>query len=265
MATQQAHVLIDEAFDCIAEIHRLMSFHESSSDLYRLNHEAARRPVQVDQKTWQVLSAAQDFSRVSAGCFDVTVASALATSGLLPSSAGTPIPSDDGDWRDIELLPDQHVRFNRPVWVDLGGIAKGYAVDCAVSLLRSLGATQGCVNAGGDLRVFGPDIERVHLLSSMTAREIPILEVNDAAVASSGGDGMHLNGVTRAGIDQRIRVSVVAPDCMAADALTKIVLADSRLAGSLLPQYQAVAYINDPSDDKDSGWRAIAAPGAWPC
>jgi thiamine biosynthesis lipoprotein len=265
MAPPQAHELIDQAFSCIAEIHQLMSFHESGSDLYRLNQEAARRPVQVDQKAWHVISAAQAFSLVSAGCFDATVASTLAESGLLPCSAGTPIPGTGADWRDVELLPGNHIRFRRPLWLDLGGIAKGYAVDCAVELLRRGGVTQGCVNAGGDLRVFGSEPERVHLLSATTSSVMPVLEICDAAVASSGGDGTHFNGVTRVGVDPRIRVSVVAPDCMTADALTKIVLADSRLAESLLPQYRAVAYINDPLDDSNSGWRTIAAPEAKPC
>lgn len=265
MTPTLAHQLIDEAFNCIAEIHQLMSFHESGSDLYRLNQEAVYRPVQVDQKTWHVISAAQAFSLASAGRFDATVASTLAASGILPRVAGMPIPSSGADWRDVELLPDRHIQFRRQLWLDLGGIAKGYAVDCAVELLRQGGAIQGCVNAGGDLRVFGPEPERVHLLSATTSSVMPVLEIGDAAVASSGGDGSHFNGVTRVAVDRRICVSVVAPNCMTADALTKIVLADPRLAESLLPQYRAVAYINDPLDDSDSGWRTIAALEAKPC
>ncbi len=261
----QAHALIDEAFHCIAEIHQLMSFHESGSDLYRLNQQAASRAVQVDQRTWDVISAAQAFSLASAGCFDVTIAGVLVASGSLPPVVGTPMPDNEADWRDVELLPDRHIRFRRPLWLDLGGIAKGYAVDCAVEQLRRGGAIQGCVNAGGDLRVFGPAIERVHLLSATTSGVMPLLEISDAAVASSGGDGMHFNGSTRAGLDRDIRVSVVAPDCMTADALTKVVLADRRLAETLLPQYRAVAYINDPHDDMNNGWHVMAAPEARPC
>lgn len=265
MASPQAHQLIDAAFDCIAGIHRLMSFHESGSDLYRLNQQAAHRPVKVDAETWRVVSAAQSFSRASAGCFDATIASTLAASGLLPCSAGMPIPDAGADWRHVELLPDHHIRFHRPVWLDLGGIAKGYAVDRAVAVLQQGGAVQGCVNAGGDLRVFGPEPERVHLLSAAMPDAMPVLEIGDAAVASSGGDGMHFDGATRAGVDRRIRVSVVAPDCMTADALSKVVLANPGLAESLLPQYRAVAYINDPHGDADSGWRTIAAPEETSC
>lgn len=265
MAPQQAHELIDEAFARIAEIHQLMSFHEAGSDLYRLNHEATQRPVQVAEKTWQVLSAAQGLSSASDGVFDVTVASALVAAGALPWHAEMPVPGGGADWRDVELLPERHVRFHQALWLDLGGIAKGYAVDCAVDFLCGAGVAHGCVNAGGDLRVFGPAVERVYLLSAASASEMPVLEISDAAVASSGGDGMHFNGVTHANVDQRLRASVVAPDCMTADALTKIVLADSRLAASLLPQYRAVAYLFDPRDSTHGGWRTLGAPdeSAW--
>lgn len=260
---QQAHALIDEAFDCIAEIHRLMSFQEAGSDLSRLNREASKVPVQVDQKTWRVLSVAQQFAEASEGCFDVSIAGVLASSGLLSAASEIPIPG--ACWRDIELLPEHHVRFHRPLWIDLGGIAKGFAVDCAIELLQEKGAMEACVNAGGDLRVFGPQIERVHLLSSATAQEIPVLEIDNAALASSGGDGMHINGKTRRHVARDIRVSVVAPDCMTADALTKIVLADSRRAEALLPQYRAVAYLNDAPNGKGIGWRVIAAAGESSC
>lgn len=255
----QAHELISAAFDDVAEIHRLMSFHERGSDLQRLNGQAARQPVRVDARTWQVISIAQAFSAKSAGCFDITIARNLAVSGLLPTFDDLPAPDPDADWRDIELLADQYIRLRRPLWLDLGGIAKGYAVDRAVALLREGGAIGGCVNAGGDLRVFGAAPERVHLLSAATAEVMPVLEINDTAVASSGGDGAHFNGVTRAAVDRRRRVSVVAPDCVSADALSKIVLSDPGLAETLLPQYRAVAYLNDPHEHANGGWRTIAA------
>ena len=257
VATVEAHALIDEAFACIAEIHRRMSFQEAGSDLQRINQQALLRPTRVDQKTWQVLSAAVEYSRASAGVFDVTIADTLSGTGRLSPMAGMPIPDAGASWRDIELLPDHHVQFHRPLWVDLGGIAKGYAVDCALEFLRSAGVMQACVNAGGDLRVFGPEIERVHLLSAARGDVMPVLEISNAAVASSGGDGAHVHGVTRASVHPHTRVSVVAPDCMTADALTKVVLADARLAGALLPQYRAVAYLNDAHHDTISGWRTL--------
>ena len=260
LPSTDAHALIDQAFSCVAEIHRLMSFHEVGSDLHRINQYALLCPTPVDQRTWQVLTAAQEFSRASAGLFDVTIASALVAAGRLSAISGASIPEAGASWRDIELLPGRHVRFHRPLWVDLGGIAKGYAVDCAIELLRKAGATQACVNAGGDLRVFGPHTERVHLLSAARADVMPVLEISDAAVASSGGDGAHLHGVTRESVDLQSRVSVVAADCMTADALTKVVLGDARLAESLLPQYRAVAYLNDSYQVTNGGWRTLGAP-----
>ncbi|TXI09706.1 MAG: FAD:protein FMN transferase, partial [Rhizobium sp.] len=216
------NALIDEAFRIVGEIHRLMSFHETGSDLHRLNKRAAHETVEVAPHTWRVLSFAQEISRASAGVFDVTVARELALAGTLPSFEGMTEPSKEASWQDVELLPGHRVRYRRPLWMDLGGIAKGYAVDCASNFLRDAGAVQGCVNAGGDLLVFGPAAEQVHLLSATRSGQMPVLEVSNAAVASSGGDGAHYNGMTRRLVDRQRLASVVAPDCMAADALSKV-------------------------------------------
>lgn len=256
-----AHALIDCAFERIACVHRLMSFHEADSDLGRLHRAAVKSVVQVDVQTWQVLDAALRFAAASSGCFDISVARTLVAKGILPRPENSQAPADDASWRDIELLPDHCVRFRRPLWIDLGGIAKGYAVDSAIDALREGGARQACVNAGGDLRVIGPETESVHLLGAATASALPVVEVRDAALASSGGDGAHLHGVTRADSGERAHVTVVAPDCMTADALTKVVLADFAIAQRLLPQYSAVAYFHHP----DTGWQTAGAPNVSPC
>lgn len=259
------NALIDEAFRIVGEIHRLMSFHETGSDLHRLNKRAAHETVEVAPHTWRVLSFAQEISRASAGVFDVTVARELALAGTLPSFEGMTEPSKEASWQDVELLPGHRVRYRRPLWMDLGGIAKGYAVDCASNFLRDAGAVQGCVNAGGDLLVFGPAAEQVHLLSATRSGQMPVLEVSNAAVASSGGDGAHYNGMTRRLVDRQRLASVVAPDCMAADALSKVVLADPVVASTLLPQYAAVAYLYEPHGEMKNGWRALGMPAGPAC
>jgi len=78
-----------------------------------------------------------------------------------------------GSWRDIELGQDNRVRFRRRLCVDLGGIAKGYAVDRALEMLPALGAVQACVNAGGDLAVFGPGRNSSASMPRLQTRRCP--------------------------------------------------------------------------------------------
>src|SRR4029453_14877878 len=120
----------------------------------RLNRRAYAAPLEVDPRTFAVLRRARRISRASGGLFDCTVGGALVALGLRPPTVAAP-RGHGASWRDVELLPGCRVRFRRPLAVDLGGIAKGYAVDQAILALEGAGASAACVNAGGDLRVGG--------------------------------------------------------------------------------------------------------------
>ena len=144
---------VGRAFAAVEAVQRRMSFHDPASDVARLNREAARRAVAVHRDTVAVLRWSLEVAAASAGAFDITVAGELVRWGRLPALAGIPA-NPSGTWRDIELDEDDGtVRFHRPVVIDLGGIAKGYAVDRAIESLAEAGAQRCCVNAGGDLRV----------------------------------------------------------------------------------------------------------------
>ena len=150
---------IDRAFAAVARVHALMSFHEPGSELSRLNRAAHAGPVPVSGHLRRVLRAACRLSALTDGRFDVTVAPTLVRWGYLPGSPDSTEPT--GDWRDIRLGTDGTVRFARPLLIDLGGIAKGYAVDLAIASLRRAGVPQACVNAGGDLRFYGREPRRI--------------------------------------------------------------------------------------------------------
>ena len=259
---------IEKAFEAVAEVHRLMSFHESGSDVSRLNRGALFRPVPVHPQTLEVLDWSRQFAEASHGCFDVTVAAELVDWGLLPRPDCRYQPDGRGSWRDVESLPDGTVRFHRPLWIDLGGIAKGYAVDRAIERLRFAHIPQACVNAGGDLRVLGPEAERVHLDPRHGRdRRVPILEITNASVASSGGQtlrrhqrmvGPHVHGTARHPVGARTFVSVVAGRCVVADALTKIVLAMGLRSPAVLRRYGATAHVRNARHE----WRTrgVTAP-----
>ena len=260
LADPEAHAAIDRGFEVIAAIHDLMSFHERVSELSRLNREAAQGPVAVSSHTYEVLRRGLEISRLSDGAFDMTVGRELVAWGYLPRPEGAPEPDSDATWRDIELLDGGCVRFRRPLWLDLGGIAKGYAVDCAVQIIMAAGAASTAVNAGGDLRVAGPISERVLLRTAAPGDTVPVLEIEGGSIASSSGRehkkrygdrdvGPHVHGLKREAMGVDSFVSVVAEECIMADALTKVVLARGPDADTLLRELGAAAYLQTAGGD----------------
>jgi thiamine biosynthesis lipoprotein len=265
IADAEALTAIERGFAAVAEIHRLMSFHEAESDVSRLNRDASERAIVVDPKTFEVLRQSVEMAEVSGGVFDVTVASSLVAMGFLPRPDDAAEPDPAASWRDIALIRPDSVRFRRRLWVDLGGIAKGAAVDHAVRAMALPQAAQVSVNAGGDLRVAGPATERVLLRAPRDEGEsAPVLEIENASLASSHGGadarlidgrlrGPHLDGRDRSAADAAGFVSVVAETCSVADALTKIVLARGAAAEPILRCYRATAHWRDGSGT----WRSL--------
>ena len=231
LGSADAGCAIDRAFGEIAAVHRLMSFHEAGSDLGRLHRARIGARVSVDARTHAVLSIALQVAEASQGCFDPTVAAQQVACGRLPRPASSWQADAQASWRDIEFTWSRGVRLRRPLWIDLGGIAKGYAVDRAVEILVDAGAAQVCVNAGGDLRIAGERAEVVHLRDSTGVTMAAAVELRDAALATSASGNeiavtpraVPIDGRTRSIFAPRI-VSVAAPRCVIADALTKVVL-----------------------------------------
>lgn len=245
---------VEQAYDEVGQIHRLMSFQDPDSDLARLRRAAPGDLVAVDARTRAVLAFSLSLADETQGVFDPTLGAEADAAGTLPGARHDREPAPVGDWRDVALVGDGVV-LDRPVWLDLGGVAKGFAVDRAIEILRAAGARRACVNAGGDLRVHGPVPETVRLAAD-DGRQAAVLEIIDGAVASSGGrpgEGMaaHFDGRTRVRLDPARFASVTAPSCMTADALTKIVLADPVAAVPVLARHGARAY----SHDAAQGWR----------
>jgi thiamine biosynthesis lipoprotein len=258
LAREAADLAIAAAFAEIGAVHRLMSFHEPQSDLSRIHRAAAGQAVEVDARTLEVLAFSRDLAARSGGAFDPTVGGDAVRAGALPAPADAAAPDADATWCDL-VVENGAVRLARPLWLDLGGVAKGYAVDRAVAVLRRQGAASGCVNAGGDLRVFGEAAEIVALRVAGADRQ-PVINLSDGALASSGGDrddpSLHLDGRTRRTLSPTSFACVTAPEAMAADALTKVVLAlGPEAAAEVLVAYGAQAYAFSPG----AGWRACAA------
>lgn len=242
------------AFAAVAMVQRLMSFHLAGSDIARFNRAGAGDVIEVDRQTWAVLQQAHRLAEASGGCFDIGCAPRLVEWGFLPAPAATAPHYVPGQAR-YALEENNRVRKTSAAWIDVGGIAKGYAVDQAIAALEQHGIASACVNAGGDLRVIGPDAWPV----SVRAPDNPgttgaQLALRNAALATSaiyfssrrvadravsalldGRDG-------RALIDAR-SVTVIAPCCALADALTKVVMASGDASHPCLSRYGASAFI----------------------
>jgi thiamine biosynthesis lipoprotein len=249
--------LFEKAFAAVERIQRLMSYHDPASEVSRLNRDAFREPVTVSDWTSVVLRAALAIAEKSDGAFDPTVAPAVRALGFLPSTPGAPRADRHASWRDIELLPRRRVRFRRALRIDLGGIAKGFAVDRGIDVLRAEGCSSGLVNAGGDLRAFGPFDWPIGIRDVVRpAADACIVPLRNAAIATSAGYFTRrkragrvvtalVDGRTRQPHDASLSASVIAPTALVADAMTKVVLALGPKANSVLCQYEAVAIICD--------------------
>jgi thiamine biosynthesis lipoprotein len=241
---------IDAAFAAIARIHASMSFHDTHSELTAVNRDAHRHPVRVSADLFAVLSLARHVYEASEGVFDVAVGGELVRWKYLPRLRRT---RANGRLDAMELSRDRSVRFRTPLLIDLGGIAKGYAVDRAIDALRNAGVTRGVVNAGGDLRIFGEQAEIVHVRHPQAPGVyLPIAELRDAAVATSapyfsrrtfrGRDVTPIvDPAACAACTTSRSVSVLASTCVIADALTKVVALRGHRALPVLKQFGASA------------------------
>jgi FAD:protein FMN transferase len=154
--------IVDAAFDEVDRIDRLMSHYKPESALSRLNREAAAAPVTVDPELFGLIAESLRYSRESDGAFDITVGPLMKAWGFFRGGGRVPGSDELADLRDrvgyAHVLLDasqRTIRFDRPgVELDLGGIAKGYAVDRVVGLLREHHVVAALVSAGGST-VFG--------------------------------------------------------------------------------------------------------------
>ncbi len=189
----------------------------------------------MDDWTFQVLGLARRIHAASGGCFDPTVAPLLERSGHLPLLPGTRPLSSDASLANVTLLPDRRVQFARALRLDLGGIAKGFAVDRAIDALRSAGVSAALVNAGGDLRAFGehrwpimvrhPSLPgRLHTLGTLCEGAVATSAVYYSRRRSSAGrwTSAIINPRSHRPWLARASATVRASDAATADALTKV-------------------------------------------
>ena len=235
---------IDAVIDEMHRIDALMSPYKESSELSLINRDAARRPVVVSEELFDLLARSLEFSELSSGAFDITYAGA----GHLydyrrhvrPTDAQLAAAREAIGYRHLVLdRSTRTVRFARDgVRIDLGGFAKGYAVDNGAAILARHGIRHAVVAAGGDSRMLGDRCGRPWTIGVRDPRRegevVALLPLQDVAVSTSGDyeryfdDGderCHHLIDPRTGKSPRTvhSVTVIAPDGLTSEALSKTV------------------------------------------
>ena len=238
--------------DVMAEMHRIdqtFSPYKDTSDLAKLNASAAKAPVKVSPELKMLVDKSLFFSRVSEGAFDITFASV----GWYYDYRDNKKPSDE---KLAELLPAinyKQLKLNRAestlfyghknIRIDLGGIAKGHAVDKAAEILTKYGVKHASISAGGDSRIIGDRKGRPWIVGIKNPRapkgqaeSVIRLPLQDVAVSTSGdyeryfidpktGERIHhiLNPKTGKPAGEVVSVTILGPNGLDTDPLSTTV------------------------------------------
>ena len=221
------------AFAEIARCERALSAHLPGNDLARLRSARPGATVVIDARTSAVLLRAAALARSSQGAFDPRRAPA----------PGSRAPAFDAAFR---LLAGGRLRVLAPLDLDLGGIAKGHALDRALAVLRRAGVPSACINAGGDLRIHR-SVTRLrlrHPAGGGVFFELGTLR-SGAAATSAQTFRTHLRDPRNGRASPRgASITVFARTALSADALTKVVaFAPAALAAKILARHRAHAAI----------------------
>jgi len=241
---------LDEAFLAVEQVQFLMCFHNPNSELSQINARSYLEPVRIHPWTAEVLRIAKEIYLQSQGVFNCGVGHHLVEAGLLPKH-GKLNNYSFGGIEDLQLIEHFLVRSSLPLCLDLGGIAKGYAVDKAVEALLANGVQAGSVNAGGDIRIFGGRSQAIQIRNPSKPHElIQIGSMSAGAIATSSlyfanrsscSKSFMVNPLNQGHIEFSESYSVVATRCVYADALTKVVSISRNTRHPCLSHFSAQA------------------------
>lgn len=234
---------ISAAFGEMARLERLTS-KEGEGELAQLNREARAGPVKASDELFSLLEKALQYQGLTRGKFDIALGKLVDLWGF--SEEGSEVPSAEqierllGE-RGISLdRANKTVKLDRNSKLDLGGIAKGYAVDRAIQVLKDRGVEAALVDAGGDIRIYGSRPERFFshrpfkIAIQHPRKESQILGTvqlsGDQAIATSGDyqryfvrDGIRYHHILDPATGRPARgcisATIIAPTALVADAL----------------------------------------------
>jgi thiamine biosynthesis lipoprotein len=238
---------VNAAFDEVDRVDRLMSHYKPDSPLSRLNRAAARQSVKVEPELFDFIVECLRYSTASEGAFDITVGPLMKAWGFFAGEGRFPAPDElaaarraVGHQHVIVNADERTIYFDRTgVELDLGGIAKGYAVDRAAVILKQRGIASALISAGGST-IYGmgappnQDGWEVEIQDPMEHAKIAAtVRLKDRALSVSGGyekffehEGVRYSHVMdpRSGrpVEGVLSVAVVSESGLAGDALDNV-------------------------------------------
>lgn len=254
------------AFARVDELNRIMSDYLATSELMRLCDKSGGDAVKVSDELFAVLARSQKVARESDGAFDVTVGPLVRLWRIARKTRGLPERSKlDAaralvGWKLVELDDKaQTVKLlKKGMLLDLGGIGKGYAADEMLKVMKAHGLPRSLIAAGGDITVGdappGKDAWSIAIAALDAKKEGPrFMDLANGSVSTSGDaeqyveiDGVRYSHIvdprTGVGLVGRMSATVVAPDGITADSLTKVVaILGPKKGFELIEKYRGVS------------------------
>jgi FAD:protein FMN transferase len=193
----KAEEAIDALLDEMRHIDESMSTYKPTSEVSQVNSKAADGPMKISKELFDLLLKAKEYSVITDGAFDITYASVgymyNFPKHIRPTEAQITQALPAVNYRHVLLdQKNQTVQFSQKgVRIDLGGIAKGYSVDCGIDVLKAHGITRAYVSAGGDSRIIGDRFGKPWVVGIRDPRKgegevIKRVPLIDAAISTSG-------------------------------------------------------------------------------
>ncbi len=276
--------LVEAAFDEIERINAVMSTYIETSLISEVNRDASTRPVDAGDELFPLVQRALDISILTRGAFDITYDSVGQHYDFRerkrPDEETVNIEKGRIDFRLVEMDPEVNtIRFLEDgVRINLGGIAKGYAVERGAAVLEAAGVRHGIVTAGGDSQLIGDRRGRPWMIGIRDPREDGQVAISvpleGEAISTSGDyeryfdeDGIRYHhilspdsGEPAAGVHS---ATVFGPDAVMTDALSTSVFVMGVDAGlkliACLPDYESIVIDNEGKIYYSNG---LAQPGA---
>lgn len=186
----------EKVFAEMRRIDELMSPFKKDSELAKINQQASKQEVKISDELFKLIELSLKFSEKSAGAFDITFASV----GSLYNYRQRQKPSAKVISEKLKFINYHNIKLNKAnssikftqdgVRIDLGGIAKGYAVDNGIAILKTCGIANGLVSAGGDSRILGDRRGRPWVMGVRHPRKkndvVVKLPLSNVAISTSG-------------------------------------------------------------------------------
>jgi thiamine biosynthesis lipoprotein len=260
---EEVEYIIDAAFNAMSDIDSLANNYNELSTVSKINEEAYKGFFEIDSNLTKIIQQSLEIAEISNGAYDISVAPVLK---LWPFQDSTQyVPPDVEIKKKLQFINYKNIRLsgnkikfsNENVKIDLGGIAKGYAVDVAMDVLLKYHIKDALINAGGDIKAVCSDLtknRRKIWIQHPRAKKklVGYFKMNNGSVATSGDyeryfviDSVRyhhiLNPKTGYPANDCVSVTIQTSSATTADALATAVFVNGRPKGmELINRLQGV-------------------------